>query len=308
MPRWLRIALLSVVAIALVAVVGGSWLTAREAPPERSDYTLDLARIRALAEETPGPRPSAIHSALLAEAEIPRAAVFAGESFDPHPMVHQVFQVVWPERSLLIDPGFSQAFHAAEMQGAYDAAVWDEVQLAVAAAENIVVTHEHADHLEGIARYEAPDTLVGRLWLTREQLANEPRLEAVDFPPDLRARLEPVDYEDALPAGRGVVLIKAAGHTPGSQMVYLHLASGRELLLLGDVAWHLDQVRDLHYRPRLVTDWFLNEDREAVLHQLRALHDLMAAEPAIELVPSHDADVRARLVASGLLADGLRTR
>ena len=307
MPRWLRIVVLAAAATAAVAFAGWSWLTAREAPPERSDYVLDLTRIRALAEETPGPRPSAIRTALLAHAQLPRGAVFAGEPFDPHPMVHQVFQVVWPDRSLLVDTGFTEAFHAAEMEGTYDAAVWDEVQLAVASAENIVITHEHADHLEGIARYEAPDTLVGRLWLTREQLANGPRLEAVDFPPALRERLEPVDYEDALPAGRGVVLVKAAGHTPGSQMVYVHLASGPELLLLGDVAWHLDQVRELHYRPRLVTDWFLNEDRTAVLHQFRALHDLMAAEPALELVPSHDPDVRARLVASGVLTDGLRT-
>ena len=68
---------------------------------------------------------------------------------------------------------------------------------------------------------------------------------------------------------------------------------------------NLDQIRDLHYRPRLVTDWFLGEDRNAVLHQFRALHDLMAAEPAIELVPSHDPEVRARLVGAGVLKEGL---
>ena len=306
MTRRLRIVALVAAALGLVAVSGWTWLTAREAPPERSDFLLDLARIRALAEETPGPRPTELRSLLLAEAELPRAAVFAGESFEPHTMVHQVFQIVWPERFLLVDVGFSQRFHAEEMEGTYYAAAWRELQVALAGAENIVITHEHADHLEGIARYAKPDTLVGRLWLTSEQRANQSRLDAVDFPAGLLEQLEAVEYDDAIPVGRGVVLIKAAGHTPGSQMVYVHLAGGSELLLLGDVAWHLDQIRDLHYRPRLVTDWFLNEDREAVLHQFRALHDLMATEPALELVPSHDPDVRARLLAAGLLTDGLQ--
>jgi glyoxylase-like metal-dependent hydrolase (beta-lactamase superfamily II) len=31
----------------------------------------------------------------------------------------------------------------------------------------------------------------------------------------------------------GVVLIKAAGHTPGSQMVHVRLASGKEVMLVG---------------------------------------------------------------------------
>jgi glyoxylase-like metal-dependent hydrolase (beta-lactamase superfamily II) len=221
-------------------------------------------------------------------------------------MVHQVFQVVWPDRFLLVDAGFSEAYHAEEMGGGvYHTDAWDALQLAFASAENIVITHEHGDHLEGIVRFGEPDTLVGRLWLTGAQLANDSDLRAIGFPPALRAQLEPVVFDDALPAGRGVVLLAAAGHTPGSQMVYVHLADGPELLLLGDVAWHLDQIRDLHYRPRLVTDWFLGEDRQAVLHQFRALHALMAAEPAIELVPSHDPEVRARLVAAGTLADGL---
>jgi len=40
-----------------------------------------------------------------------------------------------------------------------------------------------------------------------------------------------------------MALIKAPGHTPGSQMVYVALQSGKEVLLSGDVAWHMDGVR-----------------------------------------------------------------
>src|SRR5436190_380781 len=90
---WLRI-LLAGVAIVLV-LAGGAWLwlTAREEPPLTSNYRIDLAELRGLAASLPGANPSQVRSALVIEASLPRAAVFAGESFTPHPMVHQVFQL-----------------------------------------------------------------------------------------------------------------------------------------------------------------------------------------------------------------------
>ena len=63
--------------------------------------------------------------------------------------------------------------------------------------------------------------------------------------PDQAARFIVVDYEKYLPVAPGIVLIKAAGHTPGSQMVYIALESGRELLLIGDTTWHMDGVRQM---------------------------------------------------------------
>ncbi len=96
------------------------------------------------------------------------------------------------------------------------------------------------------------------------------------------------------------MLVKAAGHTPGSQMVFVQLADGKELLFLGDVAWHMDQIRELWYRPRLVTDLFIGEDRDAVLAQFRTLHDLAEREP-VQLVVSHDVDQRKALIESGAL-------
>jgi len=98
------------------------------------------------------------------------------------------------------------------------------------------------------------------------------------------------------------VLVKAPGHTPGSQMVYVRLASGKELLFIGDVAWHMDQIRQLWYRPRLVTDFFIHENRDQVLAEFRTLHDMAEREP-IQLVVSHDVDQRKELAASGVLGE-----
>ena len=98
-----------------------------------------------------------------------------------------------------------------------------------------------------------------------------------------------------------MVLIKAPGHTPGSQMVFVQLADGREVLFLGDVAWHLDQIRQLWYRPRVITNFLVHENRAQVMSEFRALYNLMQAEPSLTLLVSHDVTERAALIESGLL-------
>src|SRR5262249_36737407 len=123
------------------------------------------------------------------------------------------------------------------------------------------------------------------------------------FPDSLAKAVTPIEYERYYALAPGVVLIRAPGHTPGSQMVYVRLEGGRELLFVGDVAWHMDQIRELWYRPRLVTDVFIGDNREQVLAEFRTLHDLQQTEPAVVIVVSHDVDERKDLIAKGVLGD-----
>jgi glyoxylase-like metal-dependent hydrolase (beta-lactamase superfamily II) len=201
----------------------------------------------------------------------------------------------------VIDSAFDEAgLHRMNPDGEFSVEGFASVQRALDGARKIVITHEHSDHLTGIARFAEPEKLVGRLVLTREQLGNADQLEDAQFPDALASALTPLEYERYLALAPGVVLVKAAGHTPGSQMVFVQLADGKELLFLGDVAWHMDQIRELWYRPRLVTDVFIGEDRDAVLEQFRTLHDLALREP-VQLVVSHDVDQRKALIDSGAL-------
>ena len=305
MPRFARLLLVAVAV--LLAASGGAflWLTAREAVPHSTDYVIDLAELRQLADSLPGARPSAVASALIAEGSLPKGAVFAGESLrERQPMVHQVFQVQWSDRApLLIDLGFPPELLEKVGGGTFYPAAWQQVLTAMGSALQIVVTHEHFDHLAG-ASAAPPGQLAGHLLLTRQQQENREALDASNLPAELRSA-PPLDYERVLGLAPGVVLVRAAGHTPGTQLVYVHQADDLELLFVGDVAWHLDQLTQLHYRPRLVTDLFLGEDRSAVLAQFRALHDLMRSHPQLVVVVSHDRDQRERLVAQGVLHDGL---
>ena len=304
MPRWLRNLSIALASLVLSALASWSWAMGREDVPETSSYRLDIAELRREANSIPGDKPIALNSEFVAKATIPRAGVFAGEAFTPHTMFHHAYQLQFSDRYFVIDSAFDKATHskmAADQPFSEEG--WRTVQRGLQGAQGIFITHEHSDHLAGIAQHARPELLKARLRLTSEQLANTQRLDQVSMPATLRSA-KAVEYDRVLAIAAGFVALKAAGHTPGSQIFFVQLADGRELLLIGDVAWHLDALRQLHYRPRLVTNLLLNEDREAVLNQFRALHDLMQAEPDLWVVPSHDEQLRAAMIAAGVLGDG----
>ena len=307
MPRWLRIVLGSALGLALAGAGLWRWLDASEPVPETTSYRIDLAALHQLAGSLPGPKPRAIRSLRVADAALPRGVIFAGEPFTPQPNVHQVFQLVWDDRFALIDTAFPPAlFEQVSAFGDgpsryYDEA-WPQLSRALAAADFIVVTHEHFDHLAGAGAL--PEARASHLRLNAHQLANTGALDESKLPVALRGALTALPEAEAQALAPGVVLLAAPGHTPGSQIVYVERADGRTALFLGDVAWNAEQIRQLHYRPRLVT-YVLGENRAQVLGEFRALHELGESHPEIAQVVSHDPDQRAAFLADGLLVDGL---
>jgi hypothetical protein len=89
-------------------------------------------------------------------------------------------------------------------------------------------------------------------------------------------------------------------------MIFVQKADGAEILFIGDVAWQSQNIDNVRERARLVTWYFLNEDRDAVLLELAELHRLREAEPQLRLIPGHDGTVVNSLIEQKLVSRGFQ--
>ena len=115
----------------------------------------------------------------------------------------------------------------------------------------------------GIAKSPYLEEFSNRVLLSREQYDDQFWLQRSGFPESVHTKIHPTDYDHYKAIAPGVVLVKAPGHTPGSQMIYVQLANGAQYLLVGDVAWLMAQIEIPQTRPR-ITSRFLHEDAAQV--------------------------------------------
>jgi glyoxylase-like metal-dependent hydrolase (beta-lactamase superfamily II) len=269
--------------------------------PAESDFELDLPELRRLASEPSDSLPSALNVLAVAETEKPLVGALGGLHWGSFAMPWTAFQIVYRDSFLLVDaPGTPSPDRERDAPGDVESDPRSAaLQSALQRASSVLFTHEHPDHVGGVARSPGLPELVPRLLLTPEQIAAS---EVRDLPEALRAGLRPLRYERHVRVAPGVVLVAAPGHTPGSQIAYVRLQGGREYLLVGDIAWHRRHFEEPRGHPR-ASAWFLGEDPPRVLAQLRSLHEAWRSE-AVVIVPSHDGLYLGELVASGLLGSG----
>ncbi|GAA0297136.1 hypothetical protein GCM10009087_03650 [Sphingomonas oligophenolica] len=302
-PARLAKGLLAIVLILAAAVY---WLFYDNRLPPTGSFPLDIAAIRAEAARIPGDKARLIQVETVSHSWKPGIAMVAGTGWAKIDLVRNSYRLVFPTGSIIIDTGFDPKTAAADKVDRFDDAAYRRVQAALDGAMRIVVTHEHADHIGGLLASPHLPRLLPHTILNPEQFAESGRSAPLAWPKGSRAGFRPLDYQGMIAIAPGVVLIRAPGHTPGSQMVYVQRADGQEYLFMGDVASEADNVRLERIRSRLVTDFMTHDDRRAVMLQTMALHRLAAAEPRIALVPGHDAVATAAFERSGLLVPGFR--
>ncbi len=272
-------------------------LSARELPV-KARFALDLSALR----EAAGPLeacPDDVHAEEVARLEIPGAVVIAGGPLSPLTFGVYSWQLRYADgTSVVLDPVHSAKTHDEKAKGKpYDEAAWARQEKAVLAASVIAVTHEHYDHLGGAAESAHFESFGAKLKLNAAQRRQAP-FAGVDrvFPGE--PTLESGPEGSLHGVATCVVAISAAGHTAGSQMLYVRMKSGEELLLVGDIAWQEANLERLSPRARVVS-WVMGEDAEAVTHQLRAIVDFKKANPSVDVIVAHDVPAMERRFNSG---------
>jgi glyoxylase-like metal-dependent hydrolase (beta-lactamase superfamily II) len=279
-------------------------------PRESEPYPANLLqRVRQAATTVPGELADAINFVKVAESHRTYAAVIEDGSEDPFISARSVFQIVYPDGSIMLDSGMDETVHRFYGFGRvepYWPDVNDTVQAALRRAQLIIITHEHGDHVAGVLRSDYRDELAPKTILTKDQvrtLSLAPQLPEITLTPAQARDYIVVDYELILPVAPGVVLIKSPGHTHGHQMVYVQLAGGQEFLFIGDIGWSLDNIMELKLRPA-ATIARVKEDPQALMHQMTWIKQVMDADGLI-VVPSHDDRLLTRYAEEGLLGTSL---
>jgi len=274
--------------------------------PQETDFDIELPALRELADASGAPETfiSEIRVELIAQNPIPSLASQAGAFRGTLTMVRTAYQLRGASTSLIIDTGMNEEM-AREFgkNTVYFPDAFRRVQGAMSDASVVAVTHEHAEHIAGIALHPNPASFVDALRLTSQQY------DALGkFTPSLHKLLqqyEPLDLVEPIAIAPGVVMIGAAGHTPGSVMFYVQLRNGEEILFIGDVAWWMENVRAARGRPRLVQQLFMHtpEDRSAVLRQLRSLHEIYLRGNVL-IIASHDEEQFNQLLRQKVIKQG----
>jgi glyoxylase-like metal-dependent hydrolase (beta-lactamase superfamily II) len=268
-----------------------------------------LTAARRLVHAVPGDLPTAIAFLNVAEDSLPLSDAVANAARTKISSPTPVFQIRFAHGWIMVDAAMDRAIAAVEndtsrfLDNRYARAV-----AALRGASLIVVTHEHYDHIATVAHSAVADELAPKTMLTRTQMASllqNPKMTQTPFESTRAGRYIVMDYDRVLPIAPGVVLIKAPGHTPGSQVVYVRLASGREVILSGDVAWHRLGIETETEKPDSASR-LLAEDRTAIAGELAWLHQ--AERTGVTVVVSHDGEQLKMLARQGILREGLATR
>jgi glyoxylase-like metal-dependent hydrolase (beta-lactamase superfamily II) len=295
-------------AVVLAALAGVFWYFVLDgAAPARAQGEFDLAAYRALvAEDAPETLPVGVRIEFTGESEAPAFAAEAGAFGGERTFSYNAFQIAAPGGDIIIDAAVDRETldDMSSGEGRFDPNAYARVLEAMARASHVLITHEHLDHVMAIARHPAPETIAPRLRLTRAQLDALPEHAPDGVLAPAIAESAVADFTSPTRIAPGVVTHAAPGHSLGTIVIYARTAA-REYLFIGDIAWVMSSIEHLRGRPRLIKLILpgVDPDRPAVLRQIRALHDLAAAEPDLVIVPAHDDFYLRGLVETGVLAE-----
>ncbi|GAB5456186.1 MAG: hypothetical protein Hens2KO_24150 [Henriciella sp.] len=268
----------------------------------------DLEDWRAKASASSDALPTAVKIIEVGRDMAPPFAAQAGRFGAPIAMSYNAVEITYPDGVLIIGGAVDRSTAEGMTQSAadwrFDDNAYATLTETMLRADQVLMTHEHLDHIMAIARHPDPAALAPNLVLNGPQIEALPLFAQGSLDPalaELESRLDG-SVEAIAP---GVVVVPAAGHTPGSQNVFITLQNGQEILLIGDIVWNLGAIEALKTRP-VLTQYLVfrpnYEDRDAVRKQVRALHEIMVANDNLIVLPAHDREALLNAAATSGIA------
>jgi glyoxylase-like metal-dependent hydrolase (beta-lactamase superfamily II) len=210
-----------------------------------------------------------------------------------NPVAYIFWLLEGPQGAVAVDTGYHPDYVAPEWAQGKDFIEPPALlaQLGVKADEikTVIVTHFHQDHFTGLDYFPNAKFVMQRAEL---EFWTGPLMHHDIFAKQIRPKVRPA-LERLQQQGRieliegdvelypGLELLKAGGHTPGSQMVALDTAAGKAVLC-GDIAYTLKNIRD-----HVPVGWYHNL-ADTVVALERALST--AARPDLAF-PNHDTEI-----------------
>ena len=249
---------------------------------------LRIEELRRLAASMPGTPPYAVEVEHTAYRRLPGNLMIAGAGIKRVLVGVMAFRLpVRDGRPIVIDSGFGAKLAATMDLEKFDAAAQERVNAAMRSAALILLTHEHSDHAGGFVSL-ADSAVFARARLNPAQISGNRWTEMLPWG-GIRRPLPGLSGSAPQAVAPGVVVIPAPdSHTPGSQLIFVRLADGREFLFVGDIASFTQNWQELRGRSRLVQRWFTHDNRAEVFAWLKTIQQLKAADPGLVVVPGHD--------------------
>ena len=209
------------------------------------------------------------------------------------PVAYIFWLIDGPSGPVVVDTGYHPEYVAPEWAEGKDfiepPTLLKQIGVKAEEVETVIVTHFHQDHFTGMDYFPSAKFVIQRaeleFWtgpLMRHEIFDR------QIRPKVRPALEKLKRENRIQLidgdamlDPGVELVKAGGHTPGSQMVAVQTAAGKAVLC-GDIAYTWRNIRERH-----PVGWYYHLG-DTVLALDRAL--ATASRPDLAF-PNHDAEI-----------------